>query len=198
MLARRDALFDLLDTLIVEGRVASFAYLSQSERFSRKWPSLYSAVEDGQLDGDWLQSFLAQQVPGKGVNIFALDGSPWPRPRARALEDRQYVYQASSDVNGGTVTIGLESEAAGLRPWEDSCSSPCYNIMRSIYDPLMERTAEGLYEPFLAESMSSNDDSNRPTMSHLWALEAVDEPPSGMVRTPPPRHRPQGPPRHGS
>ncbi len=72
MLARRDALFDLLDTLIVEGRVASFAYLSQSERFSRKWPSLYSAVEDGQLDGDWLQSFLAQQVPGKGVNIL-----PW-------------------------------------------------------------------------------------------------------------------------
>ena len=64
---------------------------------------MHSAVEDGQLDGDWLQSFLAQQVPGKGVNIFALDGSPWPRPRARALEDRQYVYQASSDVNGSTV-----------------------------------------------------------------------------------------------
>jgi hypothetical protein len=38
--------------------------------------------------------------------VFALDGSPWPRPRARTLEDRQYVYQASSDVNGGTVTIG--------------------------------------------------------------------------------------------
>jgi len=106
MHARRDALFDLLDTLIVEGRVASFAYLSQSERFGRKWPSLYSAVEDGQLDGDWLQSYLAQQVPGEGINIFALDGSPWPRPRARTLEDRQYVYQASSDVNGGTVTIG--------------------------------------------------------------------------------------------
>ncbi len=38
--------------------------------------------------------------------MFALDGSPWPRPRARTLEDRQFVYQASSDVNGGTVTIG--------------------------------------------------------------------------------------------
>ena len=106
MVARRDAQFELLDALLAEGRVSSFAMLSQSERFSRKWPSLYSAVEDGRLDSDWLREFLAQQVPGEGIHIFALDGSPWPRPRARTLEDRQYVYQASSDVNGGTVTIG--------------------------------------------------------------------------------------------
>jgi len=44
--------------------------LSQSSQFQRKWPSLYAAVEDGELD------------------------------------DRQFVYQASSDVNGGNVTIG--------------------------------------------------------------------------------------------
>ena len=44
--------------------------LSQSSQFQRKWPSLYAAVEDGELD------------------------------------DRQFVYQASSDVNGGIVTIG--------------------------------------------------------------------------------------------
>ena len=30
----------------------------------------------------------------------------WPRPRNRVLEDLQYVYQASSDVNGGNVTVG--------------------------------------------------------------------------------------------
>jgi hypothetical protein len=122
MIARRDALFDLLDTLIVEGRVSSFAMLSQSERFSRKWSSLYSAVEDGRLDSDWLRYFLAQQVPGQGIHIFALDGSPWPRPRGRTLEDRQYVYQASSDVNGGTVTIGypyslLEWSVAAHSSW---------------------------------------------------------------------------------
>jgi len=79
--------------------------------------------------------------------------------------DTSVVEETAEAVYGGTVTIGLESEAAGLRPWEDSCSSPCYNIMRSIYDPLMERTAEGLYEPFLAESMSSNDDFTVWTMT---------------------------------
>ena len=106
MTARRDALFNLLDALVSEGRVASFAMLSQSEQFQRKWPSLYGAVEDGEIDSQWLRTFLARQVPQKGICIFPLDGSPWPRPRSRVLDDRQYVFQASSAVNGGTVTVG--------------------------------------------------------------------------------------------
>lgn len=106
MSARRDALFNLLDALICEGRVSSFAMLSQSEQFRRKWSSLYGAVEDGEIDSQWLRTFLARQVPRRGICIFPLDGSPWPRPRSRVLADRQYVFQASSAVNGGTVTIG--------------------------------------------------------------------------------------------
>jgi len=86
--------------------VSSFAMLSQADPFQRKWPSVYAAVEDGRLNEDWRQAYLAQQVPSRGICIFALDGSPWPRPRARTLEDRQYLFQASSDVNGGTVAIG--------------------------------------------------------------------------------------------
>ena len=80
--------------------------LSQAEQFQRKWSSLYAAVEDGRLDEVWLRKFLAQQIPQTGICVFALDGSPWPRPRAKTLDDRQYVYQASSDVNGGTIAIG--------------------------------------------------------------------------------------------
>jgi len=98
--------FDLLDALVTQGPVSSFAMLSQAEQFQRKWSSLYAAVEDGQLDEVWLRKFLAQQVPQAGICFFALDGSPWPRPRAKTLEDRQYVFQASSDVNGGTIAIG--------------------------------------------------------------------------------------------
>jgi hypothetical protein len=105
-LARKDALFDLLDALVIEGKVPSFAYLSQSEQFRRKWPSLYAAVEDGRLDSPWLRQYLGRRVPAQGIQVFALDGTSWPRPRGRTLADRQYVYQASSAVNGGTVTIG--------------------------------------------------------------------------------------------
>lgn len=80
--------------------------LGRSERFRRKWPSLYAAVEDGQIDPQALCALLVAQLPRQGICIFPLDGSPWPRPRGRVLADLQYVYQASSDVNGGTVTIG--------------------------------------------------------------------------------------------
>ena len=104
--ARRDALFNLVDALLAQGTVASFAMLSQSEQFERRWPSLYAAIEDGELDEAWLRKFLAQRVPDIGICYFALDGSPWPRPRAKTLDDRQYVFQASSDVNGGTIAIG--------------------------------------------------------------------------------------------
>lgn len=106
MRARRDALFDLLDALISEGPVSSFAMLSQSSRFQREWPSLYAAVEDGELDCQWLRTYLARQIPQQSICVFPIDGSPWPRPRSRVLDDRQFVYQASSDVNGGTVAIG--------------------------------------------------------------------------------------------
>ena len=113
---------NLLDAMLVHGPVTSFAMLSQSERFQRKWPSVYAAVEDGRLADEWLRRYLGQQVPHAGLCIFALDGSPWPRPRARTMDDRQYVFQASSDVNGGTVAIGypyscLEWVVEGHSSW---------------------------------------------------------------------------------
>jgi hypothetical protein len=103
---RRDALFDTLDALLSGGTLASFAYISQSERFQRKWPSLYAAVEDGEVDTQALRDLLVKQLPQKGICTFPLDDSSWPRPRSRVLPDLQYVYQASSDVDGGHITVG--------------------------------------------------------------------------------------------
>jgi peptide/nickel transport system substrate-binding protein len=79
--------------------------------------------------------------------------------------DTSVAEETEEAVYGGSVTIGLESEATGLRPWEDSCSSPCYHIMRSIYDPLMEQVGEGGYGPFLAEDLTSNEDFTVWTMT---------------------------------
>lgn len=68
--------------------------------------SLYAVVEDGQVDTAALPVLVAEQWPRAGIGLFPLDSSCWPRPRGRVLADWQYVYQACSDVNGGTVTIG--------------------------------------------------------------------------------------------
>ena len=96
----------------------------------------------------------------------ATDGEDGGEPAATVPDvDTSVAPEDAEAVYGGTVTIGLEADATGLRPWEDSCSSPCYNIMRSIYDPLTDQTAEGTYEPFLAESIESNEDFTVWTMT---------------------------------
>jgi peptide/nickel transport system substrate-binding protein len=66
---------------------------------------------------------------------------------------------------GGSISVGLEAEATGLRPWEDTCSSPCYNMMIAVFDKLMEQDAAGSYTPYLAESISPNEDFTVWTMT---------------------------------
>jgi hypothetical protein len=95
---RRDALFTTLDDLLAGGTCASFAYLSQSERFQHKWPNLYAAVEDGQLESQVLHDLLVRLLPQQGVCAFPSDGSSCPRPRSRVLEDLQYVCHTSSEM----------------------------------------------------------------------------------------------------
>lgn len=104
--ARRDVLFEVLDALLSGHSFDSFAYLSPSERFQQKWPSLYVAVEDGKIDAEQMRTLLVRHLPQSGVCYFPLDGSSWPRPRSRVLEDLQYVYPTSSAVDSGHITIG--------------------------------------------------------------------------------------------
>jgi peptide/nickel transport system substrate-binding protein len=73
--------------------------------------------------------------------------------------------QTETPVMGGSVSLGLEAEATGLRPWEDGLSEPAYNIMYAIYDPLMTSRESGGYGPYLAESLEPNDDFTVWTMT---------------------------------
>ena len=77
-----------------------------SKLFRRQWHSLYKAVERGSLNTEWLSRHLARQVPQEGVQHYSLDGSAWPRPRARTMDDRQYVYHPTPAVNGGSICVG--------------------------------------------------------------------------------------------
>ncbi len=61
-------------------------------------------------------------------------------------------------TQGGEIAIGLEAEIVGMRPWEDTCGSPCMNVLPTIYDKLMEATADGGYEGWLLEDISANED----------------------------------------
>jgi len=103
---QRDALSEALDALCLTGAISSFPQLSLSKVFHRQWHSLYKALERGTMDERWLSRYLAQQVPQQGIQYFSLDGTAWPRPRARTLDDRQYVYHPTSAIGGGSICVG--------------------------------------------------------------------------------------------
>jgi hypothetical protein len=103
---RRDGLFEAWDAMLLHGALTSFPMLSLNTVFQRKWHSLYKALEKGSIDTGVLESHLSKMVPQEGIRYYALDGTGWPRPRARTMDDRQYMYLPTSAVNGGSVCVG--------------------------------------------------------------------------------------------
>jgi peptide/nickel transport system substrate-binding protein len=79
-------------------------------------------------------------------------------PITEAEVDTSVVVETDTPVYGGSVTMGLEAEANGFRPWEDGCAEPCVNIARTVFDVLVEQNGDGEYEGYLAESVEPNDD----------------------------------------
>lgn len=89
----RDALFELLDALLVPPGVRSFTELCLAGTFRRQWPSLDAAIQNGRLDRDALERFLAAQVPAPGVALSALDTTLWP-PR---WSNQAGLYRGASE-----------------------------------------------------------------------------------------------------
>ncbi|MEM8621478.1 MAG: ABC transporter substrate-binding protein [Actinomycetota bacterium] len=78
--------------------------------------------------------------------------------------DTSIVENVDTVTYGGDIIVALEAEAQGLRPWEDAAPSAALNILHAIYDPLMAPTADGAFEPYLAESLEPNADFTEWTM----------------------------------
>jgi ABC-type transport system substrate-binding protein len=79
-------------------------------------------------------------------------------PGGSSLGEGNLVVPAPKPQYGGTVVVGLEAEAVGMRPWEDTCANSCYTMVGQIFDPLLRQARSGDYLPYLAESIVPNDD----------------------------------------
>ena len=58
-----DALFELADALLTDAGADSLIELSQAACFRRGWPSLYAALEDGQIDRTALIRVFTELLP---------------------------------------------------------------------------------------------------------------------------------------
>ncbi len=88
----------------------------------------------------------------------APDDTEPPDDTAPDEVETEIAVDPDARVYGGTVTVGLEAEATGLRPWEDTCASPCMNMAITVFDKLFEIDSGFIPQPYLAESVTVNDD----------------------------------------
>jgi hypothetical protein len=89
---RRDALFEVLDAVLTGPPVTSAVRLSLEPVFRRGWSSVCDALSDGILDPVAFQRMVAPLVAGLmpvgAREIWAIDGSSWPRPDAVTSPER--------------------------------------------------------------------------------------------------------------
>lgn len=84
----RDAVFELMDAVLVSPSIPSFVSLSQSPVFRRKWPSVYAALQDSRPPRRKLMKLLTQQIPTEKQPLLVGDSSVWMRPDAPTLRER--------------------------------------------------------------------------------------------------------------
>lgn len=102
----KDALFDLMDAVLVTRSVYSFVELSVSPMFRRQWSSIYEAIEDGKPPRLALMRLYIEQLPQTEQPILAGDHTAWSRPDAVTLKDRTYEHQAQPMSGTKPVTVG--------------------------------------------------------------------------------------------
>src|SRR5699024_5178237 len=77
-------------------------------------------------------------------------------------------------VYGGSIAIGLEAETNSMIPGAASFADSGLNIAFAVFDPRMARTPEGGVEPYLAETMTPNDDLSTWTLTLREGIEFHD------------------------
>ncbi len=114
-----DALFDLADALLTDVVARSLVELSQAASFRRRWPSLYEALEDGQIDRNALIRLFVALLPQRMVGrrlVVGLDTSSILRPAAETARDRTLVYRSNLPATATPVGPGWCFSALVLLP----------------------------------------------------------------------------------
>jgi hypothetical protein len=122
---RADTLIELFDALCSDPHPQSVVLLSLSLYFRRDHNSLYKAITGYPLkeDQDTPAQLIGPYLPHPQQRKFWLlgvDVTPCPRPHARRLEDRGYVYQPNPIRGNKPVTVGHPFSDVFLLPERNS------------------------------------------------------------------------------
>ncbi|HCF27685.1 MAG TPA: hypothetical protein DEV81_10925, partial [Cyanobacteria bacterium UBA11049] len=156
-----DACMDLLDAIAGNTGVDSIAELSLSPLFARSYNSIYKAIkesfhttiretneeneENEEKANNLIRvvSELIDQPQQRTFHLFALDTTPYPRPYAKTLAERGYIYQPNTIIGNKPINIGHyysilsvlpEKETAFAAPWSIPLSGERVSVAQSGVD----------------------------------------------------------------
>lgn len=86
----RDAVFGLMDAVLVSACIVSFVSLSQSPVFRRQWSSTYASLQDGRLPRAKILKLLVREIATEEQPLLVGDASRWHHPAAKTLKDRTF------------------------------------------------------------------------------------------------------------
>jgi len=103
---RRDALFELMDSVTGAGRAGSLPYLSVEPAFRRGHGMIYQGLAKGRLDEEALRDLLVAVRPAGWPLVFAIDASTYPRPEAETSPGREWHHLGSAGCQGDGAVPG--------------------------------------------------------------------------------------------
>ncbi len=141
----KDALFDLMDAVLVTRSVYSFVELSVSPVFRRRWSSIYEALEDSSPPRSELMRLYIEQLPQTEQIVLAGDHTAWPRVDARTLKERTYEHQAQPMSGAKPVTVGQGYSTIAVVPeTEGSWALPLLHERITSFENPIEKAAAQL------------------------------------------------------
>lgn len=129
-----DAMFKVCDALLCESQAQSLVELSLSAVFERKWPSVYEALSDGEIDMKGVRevvvkTLLAFKSQDEAI-WMAVDATSIPRADAHTSEDRGYIHLSNLPVVDKPLSVGWQYSHVVLLPETPSSWVPPFDSRR--------------------------------------------------------------------
>lgn len=111
----KDAMFELMDAVLISPSIPSFVSLSQSPVFRRQWSSTYAALQEGRVHRAKLMRHLVTEIPVEEQPLLVGDSSLWLRPEAKTLQDRGFHHNGDEGIGVGQSysTLAWVPEVSG-------------------------------------------------------------------------------------
>jgi len=190
----RDACMDLLDALAGNTGAKSIAELSLSPLFRRSYNSIYKAIQgsfnttsqpinqegtegtaekaekaekEAQLHLMRVVSGLIDPPQQRPFYLFAIDTTPHPRPYARTLSERKYIYQPNTIKGNKPINIGHTYSILSVLPEKETVNAAPWTVPISAQRVPIEKTGVNLGSEQIEAMMS---DSSLPWHEKLCVL----------------------------